>query len=230
MEMSRIYHRSLLYFLVLFVIRSAGPAAAQTSEKASIVNLQGQTVEVPYISFAVFQAVDLRRGDDTVPLHELLTVSSVDEITARLGMPDSTHTITGDEGVLQAELYFDGAKIRYNETESGARGVSLVEVMSSRRSFDIDGLEVSPDMPVGRLSQGMRGHIRKDKSNNPSEGVHVSFVYVAKPNRSAPTEESDFIGGKFFNFVLQADMSTQRVQRISFNRVTPTVGEEALTP
>jgi hypothetical protein len=163
-----------------------------------------------------------------MPLHKLLTVSSVDEITARLGTPDSTHTITGDEGVLQVEMYFDGAKIRYNETESGARGVSLVDVMSSQWSLVIDGLEVSPDMPVDRLSQVMREHIRKDKSINPSEDVHVSFVHVAKPNRSAPTEERDFIGGEFFNFAFQADMSTQRVQRISFNRVTPTVGAEAL--
>lgn len=204
------------------------PAVAQVDQKASVVNLQGQTVEVPYVSFDVFQAVHLRRGEDTVPLHELLTASSAEEIIAALGTADSMHTITGDEGVLQVEMYFDGAKIRYNETESGARGVSLVEVMSSQWSFDIEGLEVSPDMPVGRLSQVMRGHIRKEKSINPSEDVHVSFVYVAKPNRSAPTEERDFIGGKFFNFAFQADMSTQRVQRISFNRVTPTVGAEVL--
>jgi len=77
------------------------PAFAQVDQKASVVNLQGQVVEVPYVSFDVFQAVHLQRGEDTVPLHKLLMVSSADEVTAQFGTPDSTHTITGEGGLFR---------------------------------------------------------------------------------------------------------------------------------
>jgi len=206
------------------------PAFAQVDQKASVVNLQGQVVEVPYVSFDVFQAVHLQRGEDTVPLHKLLMVSSADEVTAQFGTPDSTHTITGEGGALQVDLYYEGAQIRFNETDSGARGVSLVKVTASGWTFDIGGQDVSPAMPLARLSRVMRGHIRRERPKNPSEEVHRSLIYVGKPDRSTPTADRDFVGGKFFNFAVQADMSSRRVQVVSFNRASPTVGAATLQP
>ena len=57
-----VFHFSWLVFLI-----QVNPAFAQVDQKASVVNLQGQVVEVPYVSFDVFQAVHLQRGEDTVP-------------------------------------------------------------------------------------------------------------------------------------------------------------------
>jgi hypothetical protein len=74
---------------LVFLIQ-VNPAAAQVDQKASVTNVQGQTVDRPYVSFDTFEAVHLERGEDTVPLHELLMVSSADEITALFGTPDST--------------------------------------------------------------------------------------------------------------------------------------------
>jgi len=207
--------------LVSVLLLTGGFAGAECVQAQTEKALQqGQTAPIPYISHAEFQDISLggETGSSTssspqTTFSDILTVTSLEEVTRHFGEPSSTEYDRFPEGSptdYVVTLDYDGINLEYRKG-GGEIKLQTMVITSKDRFLKVGGVRLQPGMSTDSLSAVMRKTVRDD-----GEG----FLRVAPPGKSEdPRSIRD--SETTIQFWVEKDGKDSIVKKVRFHRIAP---------
>lgn len=183
--------------LSMMVLATPRTVSAQTEKLNTQTTSEGETIQTPYITYEEFQAASLDASDGgkalskelaggTVTLSDLITISSLDEVTRLFGEPETlTHDSPYGQNIL-AFLSYEGLRLEYikydKDNPDSKYKLRELRLSSQNWSLTMNGTQLRPGMPVNQLSPAVRQTLDEDFSQ--AEDA-LGSVVVAKPGAEA---------------------------------------------
>ena len=214
--------------IVTTVLLLIGGAAAPASAAGQAVKLhehvtsQGETVQIPYITYAAFaaaavggKALSSKSSGEKATLGDLVTVSPLDEVTRLLGEPEDLSQGTDPWGTVRGYLEYKGMRMEYIKT-SGSSSFRLREMRlrTPDWSLTVNGVKLRPGGEADRLSSAVRQTMRMSGS---ASDVAEGYIYIAKPG-IARNEKVKFFGESTF-IGIEVDQGTDTIKQVRFHRL-----------
>jgi hypothetical protein len=186
---------------IVFVLAGPGATYAQVKKTFQRTNMNGQTVQQPYLTYEEFRSVMVRAPNGHVPLHKLLTVSTLEEASRLLGEPRLTERNGGPESFTAWLRYEGDTNVEYVGSEDDSLKLTSIELHSSSWGFKIRDKELSPGMSTNRFDAAVR-QSAVPKSRSKSEDMSgTGAIYIAKSNTKKKREVDPLQNGLTqFNF------------------------------
>lgn len=189
------------------------PAPAQTEKTLQRTDMQGQTVESPYVTYSEFENICI---DGRGRMGKLLTVRSIEEAVQTLGEPESRKVVEINSGGYKKRttLLYAGMKITYLET---FRGVQLekLKMTSPDRFLEVGGTKVHPGMRMDELSAPLRTELSKKKLDAKNGKIHTN-IFIKKGNGK---EKKDGQVMKYSEIRISLEKKGKRVKSLVFSKV-----------
>ncbi len=193
----------ILAMFTAFTFMGSDTACAQVEKTFQRTDSNGQIVQTPYVTYEEFQSVTLHRPDGQVPLRELLTVSSLDEVIRLLGDPQSVERNDDpDDASFTAWLHYDrDTTVEYHGFADGTLGITSIELRSPRWGLEIGSKRLSPGGDIADLDKTVRRSAVSGKLSKKNNKSGVGAIYIEQPNASKNEKVEPLMNGMTqFNF------------------------------
>jgi hypothetical protein len=192
---------------------------AQTRKVAEQKDEAGHTKHVPFVSFDTFSEATIYRAtgrktpeeesDPGVTLGALLTIASIDTVTALLGEPDGLkQTNYPDGGGARADLHYEGLRVRYvklGEDPDAGYHLRGLKITSSDWTLMVGETALVPGSSADRLSPEVR---------------RSTYFDIAAPSAKARvTESADGLETLRGDAQVSIKVVNGTIQHVRFNRV-----------
>lgn len=214
----------ILLSMLLTAVILAMPqlATAQTTKLHKQTTSQGEIDRTPYVTYTEFQgsavtgtSLSSKSSEGKVTLSDLLSVSSLDEVTRLFGAPEDLSRGTDPWDTVRARLDYKGMWMEYIKT-SGSSSFRLrkMRLRSPAWSLTVNGVKLQPGVAADQLSPAVRQTMRESESSpNIAEGyLHIAKSGTAKNERVEFLGESTFIG-------IEVDKNTGTIRQVRFHRL-----------
>jgi len=204
-------------------------AAAQAIKLHKKTTAQGEIDRTPYITYAEFEATSLGtsgKGKTTgstsargVTLGDLVSVSSLDDVTRLLGEPKSVNRGSPYGRNVLAYIDYEGMELEYvnwNKDDPDSEfELRELHLKSSDWSFTVDGTELRPGMSVDQLSPVVRQTLDEDFGQSVDA---FGAVVIAKPGTAKQTKRGGELKGMKGGATIQIEVNGGTVDVVRFHR------------
>lgn len=226
---------SVAVLIAVIGMASLEGASAQTTSLAKQENMQGKVVEIPYITYRDFQSSSLKgeaalsetQRTDTSgflngkTVHELLSVSSLDEAIQFLGEPRTIEKENFSDGDWVATLRYDeGTFFDYRKYKDGALALLEFELWTSPWSLKVGGARLRPGMRTDRLSVAVRQSIREGSYPEGADVDGIGAIAIAKAD-SREGEDTELVQDGKAQITVHVNSKTDTVEIVRFTRLGP---------
>jgi len=213
-------------------------ALAQAEKVLQRKDMHGQTVQMPYISYAEFHDISASKGQkeisskslrDTtnlarggqVVLQELLSVSSLDEVIRILGQSKTIDRDEfPDEGWAATLQYEGGTMFDYQKFEDGTIALLELQLWGSDWSLKVGEKELRPGMKIDSLSPVVRQSIQEGSYPKGANVDGIGSIHIAKPGTAKGGNVTLLQNGKA-EITVHVNTESGTVEVVRFARLGP---------
>jgi hypothetical protein len=187
---------------------------------------KGCTFQTPYISQSEYHSISVRdsltssksTSRNSVIFQDLLSVSSLDEVTRLLGQPeDIDRNVFPDGKRFIATLHYEGMMLKYVQRKEGRVRLNTMEIRSPRWAISVGGTILRSGMSVEQLSPQVRASIDGDTFLEEKSVDGVGTIRVASPEK--PSEKGQQTTTDRAQLTIHVNRETGTVKVVRFHRI-----------